>query len=72
MIKKYQLAKETSRYEYIRVMETTNCTDKRYGHTYEWIFKEHPEHDEIKKQLMGQAAWWNQYQGLGSELKGHA
>ena len=41
------------------------------------IFLEFPDlrndqNADIQKQLMGQAAWWNQYQGLGAQLKGHA
>lgn len=41
------------------------------------IFLEFPDlrndqNAHIAEQLMGQSAWWNQYQGLGSELKGHA
>ena len=41
------------------------------------VFLEFPdlrneENRNIAEQLMGQSAWWNQYQGLGSELKGHA
>jgi hypothetical protein len=41
------------------------------------VFLEFPslrnaENEHIAKQLMGQAAWWNEYQGLGAQLKGHA
>lgn len=41
------------------------------------VFLEFPDlrneqNRNIAEQLMGQAAWWNQYQGLGSEMKGHA
>ena len=47
----YQKATEECRYEYIRIVEKTNCKDKKYGHKYEWIFKQHPEHDAIQKQF---------------------
>ena len=41
------------------------------------VFLEFPdlrnaENDDISKQLIGQAAWWNQYQGVSTALKGHA
>lgn len=49
-MKKYERATETCRYEYVRIVEKTNCTDKIYGHQWEWIFKTHPEYDAIKKQ----------------------
>ncbi len=42
-----ELATESSRYEYIRVVEKTNCTDKRFGHSYEWITSKHPEHEVL-------------------------
>lgn len=38
----------------------------------EFPFLAEAKNEEIKKQLMGQAAWWNQYQGLGAQLQGHA
>lgn len=50
-MKKYERASQTNRYEYIRITQKTNCTDKIDGHSYEWIFREHPEHDAIQKQF---------------------
>lgn len=38
----------------------------------EFPFLAEAKNEEIKRQLMGQAAWWNQYQGLGAQLQGHA
>lgn len=38
----------------------------------EFPFLAEAKNEEIKKQLMGQAAWWNHYQGLGAQLQGHA
>lgn len=47
---KYPLAREKYRYEYIQIVESTNCKDKRNGHSYEWIFSSHPEHDLIRSE----------------------
>jgi hypothetical protein len=47
---KYQLAREKLRYEYVAIVERTNCTDKRNGHQYEWIFKNHKEYKAIRKE----------------------
>lgn len=50
--KKFELAKETARYEYIRVMEKTNCIDKQYGHSYRWVsFEDKHLDEEIRKQF---------------------
>ena len=42
-----EIATQSCRYEYIRVVEKTNCIDKIYGHYYEWIGAKHPEYKAI-------------------------
>jgi hypothetical protein len=46
----YQLATEENKYEYVKVVTQTNCTDKLHGHYFEWIFGSHPDHGTIARQ----------------------
>lgn len=46
-VKKYPLATEEREWVYTPITKTTNCVDKIGGHSYEWIFKDNPLHDEI-------------------------
>jgi hypothetical protein len=47
-----ELATESCRYEYIRVVEKTNCIDKRYGHSWEWILSKHPDYKTIHAEYL--------------------
>ena len=47
-----KIATQTNRYEYIRVVQKTNCTDKVYGHQYEWIAPSHLEYEAINAEYI--------------------
>lgn len=46
-----ELATEKVRYDYIAVVEKTNCTDKIRGHYYEWIDSKHQDYKSIRKEF---------------------
>lgn len=44
----FELAKEKCRYEYVQIVEKTNCIDKKKGHRYSWVYGK--EAEEIRRQ----------------------